>query len=529
MKRVPFAALLVFLLASLMLLAGGRLAPHDEETLYRMTVNLVEYGQLTLTQQTFTVEPQAYPGFLPATQPRTQDTTWTGLGADGQRYPLYTHAQAVLQAPLYVLGRIIGGPPTTLTGVLMTRFCVSLLNPIVVALTGWLVAVFAAQWGLSRRLSAGLGVLYGWGTMAAAYTHTNFSDPLLALCFTLAAYGLYRAGSDDRLRWWGLAGAALGSAVYLRERALIAVPFCLIYAALARRPGARAWVACLLPLMLGMAAFGVWNWVRFGTLLAIGYADWVPGTGFETPIVVGVFGLLLSPGKGLLIYHPVAWLSVIGLIGVVRRRRAEGLLFGAITLASIVFYARYNFWTGGWNWGPRYLLPLLPLWLLAAGDWAQAGSTRRRGWLLILSALTLLINLSAVMVDQSRYLVGLGERDPEHYLERTILRVADSPLTRQWPIVLELADLYARPATWEAAQSAIDRHLQAYRGPAEFESISTHAMWVDEFFRLNAPDFWFVHLRLLGFSPLPIALVALGLLAIALIAGARLIGDLKAG
>ena len=166
---------------------------------------------------------------------------------------------------------------------------------------------------------------------------------------------------------------------------------------------------------------------------------------------------------------------------------------------------------------------------LAAGDWAQTGSTRRRGWLLVLSALTLLINLSAVPVDQSRYLVGLGERDPDRYLERTILRVEDSPLTRQWPIVLELADLYARPATWEAARSAIDQHLQAYRGPAEFESISTHAMWVDEFFRLNAPDFWFVHLLLLGFPPLPIVLVALGLLATALIAGVRLLGELKVG
>ena len=46
-------------------------------------------------------------------------------------------------------------------------------------------------------------------------------------------------------------------------------------------------------------------------------------------------------------------------------------------------------------------------------------------------------------------------------------------------------------------------------------------MWVDEFFRLNVPDFWFVHLPLLSFSIIWVGLVALVLLLLTIFSGWR--------
>lgn len=516
MRRVPFGWLLIFLLSILLLLAGGRLAPRDEETTFRMTANLIERGQLTLTQQDFTVEPQPYAAFLPQAAPRTQATTWIVPGPNGESYPLYTHAQPVLQIPLYLIGRLIGGPAADLSGVVWTRFFVSLLNPIVVALTGWLIALFGRRWGFSDRLSIGLGVTYSLGTMAVVYTHTNFSDPLLALLFTLAAYSAYRATADQRGRWLIVSGVALGLALYLRERALIWLPLYLAYLLFTRRARTvRDWLAVLVPIGCGAAALALWNSVRFGSPVVVGYASWVADTGFEAPIAVGLFGLLISSGKGVLLYNPIFWLGFAGLFTMLRRRRAEAIFFLSFCVVALGFYARYNFWTGGWNWGPRYLLPLLPFLLLAAGDWVHAHPIRLRRSLLIgLCALTLVLNWPALLVDQSRYLVALEGRDPQHYLDRSILRIEDSPLVQQWPVVIDLASWYARPETWGAAQQALDEHLAAYAGDGSFESLSTHLMWVDEFFRLNVPDFWFVHLPLLGLSPVFIGLLALALLGV---------------
>ena len=56
--------------------------------------------------------------------------------------------------------------------------------------------------------------------------------------------------------------------------------------------------------------------------------------------------------------------------------------------------------------------------------------------------------------------------------------------------------------------------LTSYAGDGSFESLSTHLMWVDEFFRLNVPDFWFVHLPLLGLSSVIVGLLALTLLGV---------------
>jgi hypothetical protein len=90
-----------------------------------------------------------------------------------------------------------------------------------------------------------------------------------------------------------------------------------------------------------------------------------------------------------------------------------------------------------------------------------------------------------------------------------------------------MAQLYARPGTWTAAREAVMGQLQAIQGDGDLEAISTQAMWLDEFFRLNVPDFWFVHLIMLGFPSSPIALSVLLLLIVTLLAGSRLLKFLR--
>ena len=251
-RRVPFFWLLIFLLAFLLLTAGGRLAPQDEETTFRMTANLIEFGRTAITEQTITLEPQTYPGFLPSTQPRTMLTTWAVRGQDGQLYPQFMPGQAILNIPLYLLGRLLSGEPLNLRSVILAHWTTSLFNPIVIALTGWLVALFAARLGYSQRLSIGLGLGYALGTMAVPYTGTYFSEPAIALLILLAAYAVYAARESARvLRWLMLAGTALGLTVFMRERSAIMIPPFILYVWLYhRRVLWRGWAAFFAPLVL---------------------------------------------------------------------------------------------------------------------------------------------------------------------------------------------------------------------------------------------------------------------------------------
>ena len=305
------------------------------------------------------------------------------------------------------------------------------------------------------------------------------------------------------------------------------LPAFMIYAASIIRRDGRRWLIWLLPLVIVGGLIGLMNWARYGSPLTFGFSA-LQHTSFTTPLLLGLYGLLISPGKGLLLYNPIAWAGLIGLVSMGRRWRAEAVLFALIIVAEIGFFAVYEFWTGGWNWGPRYLLPIVPLLILAAGAWVHVKPTgRRRAIVIGLIAIGVAVNLPAVLVDHSRYLVELGERDPDRYLARSILRLEDSPLTQQWPTVFELANLYARPGTWAAARTAIVSHAHAYQGLTNLEMISTHLMWIDEFFRLNVPDFWWVHLLLLGFSPLLIGLAVAGLIGLAVVSGWKVLTRMK--
>jgi 4-amino-4-deoxy-L-arabinose transferase-like glycosyltransferase len=524
-RSIPFLPLIVFLLSFLLLAAGGRTAPQDEETTYRMAANLIEFGRLTMTTQDFTLPVQSFPGFLPRTQPRTLVTTWAGEGVDGQTYPQYTHAQSLLEVPLYLLGRLLGGDPSTSAGVALTKFTTSLLNPLLIALSGWLVAVFASHLNFSRRLSILLGLAYPLATMALAYVDTNFSEPLLAFAVLLATYAAYRARSDHSLRYLALSGAALGLAIYTRERSVILLPPFLLYVFLTQ-PRRRwiGWLTFLIPIGIAGALIGAWNWLRFGSPLTTSYAAWQPETGFSTPIVVGVFGLWLSAGKGLLFYNPIVWLGLIGLLSLWRRDRALAALIGLNLLIPTIFFARYDLWTGGWNWGPRYLLPLLPLLVLTAGHWVHAHPSRfRRSLLLAACALGLALNLPAVLVDHSRYLVAAGERDPDQYLKQTLLQFDAAPLAQQWPAVLELARVYQEPGAWQAAQDALDQQLQGYSSGAQLETLSTAVLQADEFLRLNAPAPWPFRMLLLDYPAWMIGLAVSTLLMLLLISGYALV------
>lgn len=528
-RSIPFLWLFIFLLTFLLLVAGGRTAPQDEETTYRMAANLVEAGRLTITTQDFTLETQSFPGFLPRLQPRTLVTTWAGPGSDGQTYPQYTHAQALLEVPLYLLGRLLSGAPDNWSSVAFTKFTTSLLNPILIALTGWLVAVFAARLGMSYRLSVVLGLAATLATMALPYVDTNFSEPLLALTVLVAAYAVYLARFDHPLRYLALAGAALGLMIYTRERSIILLPPFLLYVFMTQpRRRWTGWLAFLIPIVIGGVLIGGWNWLRFGSPLTTSYAAWQPETGFGTPIMVGVFGLWLSVGKGMLIYNPIAWLGLIGLIPLWRHDRSLTVLIGLLLLIPTIFFARYDLWTGGWNWGPRYLLPLLPLLVLTAGRWVHVKPSRfRRNALLVMCALGVSLNAPAVLVDHSRYVVEAGERDPQNYLTRSLLQFDVSPLAQQWPTVFDVARLYQQPAAWETAQQTIDRYVRALPAGLDQESLGTALLWVDEFLRLNLPAPWVFRMALLGYPRWALGAALSVLLTLLAISGDKLFRTLR--
>lgn len=134
-----------------------------------------------------------------------------------------------------------------------------------------------------------------------------------------------------------------------------------------RTSPAKAWtwlVAAALPFFAGAALAGWYNTVRFGAPWNVGFALGRQGFGSFRwdSCLTALFGLTLSPYRGLAWFVPLSLLAPLGFVWLWRRgRRAEaGLALGALS-AELLFHSLWSGWWGGQGWGPRYLVPVMPL------------------------------------------------------------------------------------------------------------------------------------------------------------------------
>lgn len=434
---LPLALFLALAGFYLLTMSGHTYSP-DEETMLAVTRGLLARGDVAVA-----VEPGAP---VSALRP----------GRDGGRYSPYGVLPSLLALPLQALGDLAGGADAGARDY-ASRLAVTALNGLLTAAAAALLAAWALDLGAAPRWAAALALLYGLATFAWPYARTFFSEPLAALLILAAAFAAERAGraADERVALVRalLAGLAAGLLLPTRIAAGVALPVVGLYtlwaAARRARQSGRASALVRLPAafaagLLPGAALLIWyNLARFGTPLASGYAS--EAGLFTTPLAVGLYGLLLSPGKGVLLYAPPLLLALPGGVALWRRGRADLVLLAAgLFLSHLLLYARWGEWEGGGVWGPRFLLPVVaPLLVLAAG-WAPSGGARRplgRGWWAVaaLALLGLVGNLGGVLLNFSTYVVAPIDADRRYSL-------AGSPLVGHWAMLGERWARYVAPA-----------------------------------------------------------------------------------
>jgi hypothetical protein len=300
-------------------------------------------------------------------------------------YSYYGLGVSLVLLPFVGLGHVTSGNSAAL---------LSLFEPLVTAATVATLWLLLRELGASRRRSLWIAWLFAFGTLAWHYAGVLFSEPLVALCLTTTVLGLLRFRRSGQSSSLLVAGSAVGIALMARvdSAPLIFLPVSLYLLALIIRrerrlvaPSGRprAWlrigkpmtVFCA-PVMLGGAVDIWYDWVRYGRPLQTGYA--ADGLGFTYPWIKGIYGLLLSPGVGLFVFVPVLAMALFGLPDFRKRWPLESALLAAIIGLRVVFYAGWYGWDGGVSWGPRYLVPILPLAMvglafLSVTGWRRVG------------------------------------------------------------------------------------------------------------------------------------------------------------
>jgi hypothetical protein len=117
-----------------------------------------------------------------------------------------------------------------------------------------------------------------------------------------------------------------------------------------------------IPLSVGFLILLLVNDLRFGSPLNNGYTQWVrEREPFSGDFLHGFWGFLFNTQFGIFTCFPVLLIALFYWREFISRFSVECALILAVSAVILITYSFYIRWTGGWCYGPRYLLPVLPL------------------------------------------------------------------------------------------------------------------------------------------------------------------------
>src|SRR3989475_4763095 len=129
-------------------------------------------------------------------------------------------------------------------------------------------------------------------------------------------------------------------------------------------------IVSLIGAAIGVAPLLAYNYFAFGSPLEQGYGT----KPLDTPPQLGLYGLLFSPSRGLLVYTPYVIFAFVALLRAWRWPGAVAPRLGWLSLvwlAALVLYATYAEWWGGRVFGSRFLDDFAPI-LFVAIAWGTS-------------------------------------------------------------------------------------------------------------------------------------------------------------
>lgn len=290
---------------------------------------------------------------------------------------------------------------------LSTRTAAMLFNPVVTAATALVLFAFLRRLNYARWVAFAAGLIYGLATLAFPYARTLYGEPLAALLLLIAVYGLYEYWQRGRWNWLTVLATAVSllvgvNTIYVLPAGLLGL---LAFIEAMRQRKWQHVLALTAPVFMLAAAFGLYNAVRFGSPFTTGYR-FSDGEGFSFPFMTGVFGLTLSPYRGLFWYSPVLLLALPGWLTLRRQTSKLAWLILALVMLQLVMFASWWSWDGGVTWGPRFMLPAIPLMMLALAPLIVEAV--KRWWLALILigfvALSFYIQLLGALFDHLTFL-----------------------------------------------------------------------------------------------------------------------------
>ena len=438
-----------FLLACYLLTYTGVIQSSDGLAMFVNAESMVRRGELDVNQ-----------------------VLWMGLqqgtlGPDGDLY-----SRKGLGVPLLLLPLVWIAKNWPAIGLVQAAL---LLNPLLTAWTGALVYRSGRRLGWNRQAAVFTALIFGLGTLAWPYSQTLFSDPACGWGLFAGFYGLLSFGQTQRKRYLLGGGLAWSIAYLARPVNLLTLPIYLVTLIIVLRQQAagrpegqrfsfgelpalarenwRPLVSFLLPVVAAGLLSIWWNWARYGNPLESGYVE---TERFNAVWWFGVSGLLVGPARGLLWYSPVLLLAIPGAVWFWHHDRHVLGFVLTISMLYLLLYGKWYMWHGGYSWGPRFMVPMMPFLALLTGPaWAQLVQVKQWGLpgkvgAIALFLLSIAVQWLGMLVPFGLVQDWLAANYAPLFADETFTQPLLSPLILQWQF---LTPENIHLAWWRAGES----------------------------------------------------------------------------
>lgn len=256
---------------------------------------------------------------------------------------------AFLAFPFFVPFVLAGAEPLNLGLLIRVGHVAAATIEVLAALLLWSVMrrFTSARWSLVLVLLYFLGTSVRTVAAQALWQHAGVHLAIaVALWFVLI---------PRPVSWWRelAGGLALGLGAVVRQTTALLVPFL-------PAGRVRATVYALVGATIGLLPLLAYNALAFGDPFEQGYGT----KPFDTSPLVGLYGLLLSPSRGLFVYEPYMLFAIVAAVVLKPERdllEQRLLSLAYAWAATAILYATYAEWWGGRVFGPRFLDDLAPI------------------------------------------------------------------------------------------------------------------------------------------------------------------------
>ncbi|MDD5691525.1 MAG: hypothetical protein PHC37_07540 [Candidatus Omnitrophica bacterium] len=281
---------------------------------------------------------------------------------DGKYYSRYGLGLAFIFTPYVLLAKVISAGAGLPEGQTID-FLISFYNIFFGAGACVIMFYIIRFFGNSNRISLIMALLLGLGTFCWRYSVWDFSETTQMFFLFLAVYCLLK----NSLIEVGLGALSFSCLLLLKALYIFYLPVFILYILIKNRQNMKGLLARLgIFIAITLIGFGFilfLNYIRFGEFFEFGYGS-EAGNFYLSGIKAHAPRLLYWLDKGVFVYNPLFILGILGYFKFFKTFRKEAAFFISIIGLNFILTCMWYGWHGGSSWGPRFLVPTAPLWLI---------------------------------------------------------------------------------------------------------------------------------------------------------------------